>query len=125
MAEIISGSDLPGSFIDDVDRVLRGSIPQEKIQCELRQAQIARSWQFSERIEGIGHRKSEIDPRLYFRMLQSFGHHEGWMDDVLRDNAMLRAPGVQVRKRKDDFRHGITFVGGTPVGVGPHSEKFA
>lgn len=119
---IISGADLPGSFIDEVDRKLKAEIPHEKLQCELRQAQIARSLQFSERIQGVGQRVAEIDPRLYFRLLQSFGQHEGWLEDLMKDNPMLRAPGWRPRKKRD-FRHGVTFVAGKPTGYGPHSEK--
>lgn len=123
MCKVIDGSDLPGSWIDDLDRTLKGQIPEERVQCALRQAQIARSLKFSERIQGVGQRVAEIDPRLYFRMLHAFGHHEGWLKDLQRDNPSLRAPGVGFKRRKGDFRHGITFLDGKPVGYGPHSEK--
>lgn len=123
MCEVMSGADLPGSWIDDVDRVLKGAIPEERVQCALRQAQIARSLKFSERIQGVGQRVAEIDPRLYMRMLHAFGGHEGWLKDLQADNPFLRAPGTKFHKRKGDFRHGITFLGGKPVGHGPHSEN--
>lgn len=99
------------------------SIPEEKTKVVLRQARAARAMQQagSIAIEGVGQRVASIDPRLYFRCLHSFGHHENWLDDLIADNPQLRAPGYHA-KRKGDLRHGITFMNGIPMGKGPQTK---
>jgi hypothetical protein len=102
-----------------------GTIPEEKIKCELRQVEKARIMKAagSVSIDGIGQRISVMDRRLYMRLFQSMGHHEGWEMDLLKDNPSLRAPGYRP-DRKGDYRHGITFINGKPVGKGPQSQNF-
>ncbi len=111
-------TDLPGDFIDEFEREITGRIPQEKVQVELRQLRSAKIANAvgSARIEGLGQKIAEIDPRLYFRMLHAFGHHEGWLEDLLADNPQLCVPGYKPkRSRTHHLRHGKTFIGGKPV----------
>lgn len=109
---------LPNDFIDEFEREILGKIPAEKVQVELRQQRNARIMQAagSVNIEGLGQKVAEIDARLYFRMLYSFGDptQSDWLHDLLADNPQLCAPGYKP-KRKSDFRHGRTFVGGKPI----------
>ena len=106
---------LPQDFLKDLAAELSGRIPQEKIEADLRQARNARVMQElgSERIEGVGQKIAEIDPRLYFRMLHTFGHVDNWLDDLLADNPQLCAPGY--KPRQNSLRHSKSFIGGSPV----------
>jgi hypothetical protein len=115
MPEFIS--ELPPGFMREFEAHVQGQIPTEKVQAELRQVRNARVMQAvgSAKVEGLGQLKAEIDPRLYFRLQDSFGHHEGWLDDLLFDNEVLRAPGWKPKKRKHDLRHSKTFIGGRPI----------
>lgn len=112
--EIIT--ELPGEFIDEFEREILGRIPEEKVQVQLRQVQNAKIAQAvgSSFIPGIGQKIASIDPRLYFRLQHSFGHHENWLHDFLADNPELCAPGYKPR-RKNDLRHSKSFIGGKPV----------
>lgn len=94
-----------------------GRLPEEKIQCELRQLRNKRIMDQagSVNIEGIGQKIADIDPRLYFRMLRDFGHHEGWLDDFLADNPQLCAPGYKAKRRKMDLRASKSFSAGAPI----------
>lgn len=114
LSEIVT--ELPQSFLDEFENDVRGRVPQEKVQVELRQQQNARIMAHtgSLYVPGLGQKVAEIDPRLYFRMQNEFGHHEGWLKDFLADNPSLCAPGYRPQ-RKGDLRHGKTFVGGKPV----------
>ena len=96
---------------------IQGTIPEEKAQAELRQVRNARVMHAvgSTRVEGLGQLKAEIDPRLYFRLQESFGHHEGWLDDMLADNPSMCAPGWKQNKRKGDLRHSKSFLNGKPL----------
>lgn len=120
MAEEISASDiiteLPGDFIDEFEREILGRIPEEKVRCDLNQVQNAKIMQAmgSVTIPGLGQKVAEIDSRLFFRMQHDFGHEDNWLKDFLADNAYLCAPGYKP-KRKADFRHGKSFIGGKPV----------
>lgn len=116
--DIITG--LPQSFLDEFEAEIRGRVPAEKVAAQLRQEKLARiSRQAgSTIIETLGQKVASIDPRLYFRAFQAFGHHEDWLEDLLKDNKFLCAPGYNPG-RKRDLRHGITFVGGVPTGQGP------
>lgn len=116
MSEIVTS--LPKQFMDEYWDHLIGAIPEEKAQVELRQQRTARVMAAvgSEKIEGVGQKIAEIDARLYFRMLHSFGHEENWLNDMLRDNPQLCAPGYKPKAKKGgDLRHGKTFIGGAPV----------
>jgi hypothetical protein len=110
-------SELPPGFMREFEAHIQGTIPEEKVQVELRQVRNARVMQAmgSTRVNGLGQLKAEIDPRLYFRLQEAHGHHEGWLDDLLTDNESLRAPGWKPRKRKHDLRHSKTFLSGKPV----------
>lgn len=118
--EVIGHVD-PAFVREFADHIL-GTIPKEKVQAELKQERNARIMQAagSVCIEDLGQRVAVINPRLYFRMLHSFGHEENWLDDFLADNPMLCAPGY--RPKQNSTRHGITYVGGAPVGKGPQTK---
>ncbi len=110
-------TEVPEEFVREFREHLCGNIPLEKAQVELRQARNARIMQAAGSVqlkESLGQRVAVIDPRLFFRMEHEFGGHEGWMEDFLADNPQLCAKGYRP-KRKGDFRHGKTFIGGKPV----------
>lgn len=106
---------LPEEFVREFEAEVIGRVPQEKVEAGLRQAKLARIMRQagSSYIPGVGQKIAEIDPRLYFRMLQSFGHEENWLKDFLADNPELCAPGY--RPKKNSLRHGKTFVDGKPI----------
>lgn len=114
MSDLIT--EVPADFMKEFEDHILGTIPEEKVQVELRQARNARIMQQagSVCVEGLGQKVAEIDARLWFRMLHSFGHHENWIDDMLRDNPQLCAPGYKP-KRANPLRHGKTFINGKPV----------
>lgn len=113
MSEIITS--LPESFMREFRDHVLGTIPEEKAQVELRQARNARVMHAvgSTCIEGLGQLKTNMDSRLYFRLKQAHGHHEGWLDDFLADCPELCAPGYRPKQRS--LRHGKSFVGGRPI----------
>jgi hypothetical protein len=115
MSDLIT--EVPDSFLKEFEDHVLGTIPEEKVQCELRQVRNARIMQAvgSTRVEGLGQVKAEIDARLFFRLQAAHGHHEGWLDDLLADNPQLCAPGYKAHRRKGDLRHSKTFVGGKPL----------
>lgn len=115
---------IPQSFLDEFEAEIKGRIPQEKIQAELRQQGIARVMAAagSVYIPEVGQKIAEIDGRLYFRMLNEAGGDQAAIFDYLKDNPSLCAPGFKPGRK--GTRHGITFVNGRPTGVGPHSEKY-
>lgn len=108
-------SSLPEDFVREFENEVLGRVPQEKIDAGLRQAKIARIMRQagSTHIPGVGQKIAEIDARLYFRMMHSFGHEENWLKDFLADNPELCAPGY--RPKGTTLRHGKTFVDGKPV----------
>lgn len=107
--------EIPQSFLNEFQDHILGQIPEEKVKVELRQQRNARIMAAAgpQHIEGLGQKVAEIDPRLYFRMLHSFGHEENWLKDFLSDNPQLCAPGYRPKQR--GARHGKTFVDGKPV----------
>jgi hypothetical protein len=111
--EIIT--DIPQDFIDDFRDEILGTIPEEKVQCELRQVKIARVMQAvgSIQVPGLGQQKAVIDGRLFHRLHQAYGQHEGWLDDFLADNPHMCSPGYKPKQR--GIRHGKTFIDGKPV----------
>jgi hypothetical protein len=117
MSELIT--ELPADFMREFEADLLARIPEEKAQCELRQARNARIMQQagSVCIEGIGQKVAEIDARLYFRMLHEAGGpgNTDWLDDFLADNPQLCAPGWKPRRRPGAIRHVKSFVGGKPI----------
>lgn len=110
-------TEVPQEFLNEFQDHILGTIPEEKVQVELRQQRNARVMAAlgPECVEGLGQKVAEIDARLYFRMMHSFGGHEGWLEDLLADNPQLCAPGYRPRRRKHDLRHSRTFSGGKPV----------
>lgn len=106
---------LPEQFLREFESEVLGRVPQEKIEAGLRQAKLARIMKQagSNYIPGVGQKIAEIDARLYFRMMQSFGHEENWLRDMLADNPELCAPGY--RPKNNGLRHSKTFVNGKPV----------
>ena len=112
-------TELPPGFVSEFADEILGTIPQEKVQCELRQAAIARVERSvgSLSIPGIGQRVASIDPRLYFRMFFEAGKDPNFIHSYLADNPQLCSPGY--RPKADPTRHGITFVNGEAIGKGP------
>jgi hypothetical protein len=115
--EIITS--VPEDFMREFEKEILGQIPAEKVAADLRQAELGRVMQKqgSRRIEGIGQRVAEIDPRLYFRLRQQYSkdYEEGeWIRDFLASNPSMCAPGYKPR-RKMDLRHSFTMVNGAPV----------
>ncbi len=111
-------TEVPEEFVREFREHLCGNIPLEKAQVELRQARNARIMQAAGSVqlaESLGQKVASIDPRLFFRMRHAFGHEENWLDDLIFDNAQLRAPGYNPGRRKSDFRRGKTFINGKPV----------
>lgn len=126
----MNGEDVIGAvdpeFVREFSDHILGTIPEEKVKCELRQLRNARVMQAagSVCIEDLGQKIASIDPRLYFRMLHDFAaspDDTDFIDDMLRANPALRAPGY--RPPQKGTQQGITYIGGVPVGAGPHSEK--
>jgi len=112
--ELITG--LPQQFLDEFEAEIRGRVPEEKVKAQLRQEKLGRIMKQvgSTQIDTLGQRVAVIDRRLYFRCLAERGHEENWIDDLLKDNPELCAPGYRPH-RKGDFRHGKTFINGKPV----------
>ncbi len=106
---------LPEGFVSEFADEILGTIPEEKVQVQLRQVQIARVVQAigSVNIPGIGQKIATIDPRLYFRMLHESGGDPEFIHGYLKDNPELCAPGY--KPRCSELRHGKTFIGGQPV----------
>lgn len=114
MSDIITS--LPEQFLKEFEDEVLGTVPEEKVRVELRQAANARIMNSvgSLSIPGVGQKIASIDPRLYFRMQAAFGHEENWLRDFLADNPQLCAPGYKPA-RKHDLRHSKTFVNGVPA----------
>lgn len=114
-------TNLPQSVYDEVEAWVKGRVPQEKIDADLRMAKNARIMQKagSINIPTLGQKIATIPSRLYFRMLASQGQNDAssdeWLLDMLADNPALCAPGFKA-KRKGDLRHSATFIDGKPVG---------
>jgi hypothetical protein len=124
MSEITKVEPLPmvtefsEQFLREYEAEILGRVPKEKVEQQLRMEKNARimAQAGSVMMEGLGQKIAQIPARIYFRMLHSMGkHEENWLDDLLRDNPVLCAPGYYPKRRKSDFRHGKTFVGGKPI----------
>jgi hypothetical protein len=116
MSEIIT--ELPESFLREFEQEVMGTIPDEKVQADLRQAEIGRVLinEGAQQIEGVGQKLGTIDARIWHRWHQM---HPGCWDDkqfrdeFFSDNPKCRAPGWTPKQSK--LRHGITFIGGESV----------
>lgn len=110
---------LDADFIREFKDEIAGTIPEEKVQAELRQVKIQRAMQAagSVAVEDLGQKVAEIDARLYFRLRMQFGHEENWLNDFLADNPMLCAPGF--KPKQNGVRHGFTYSGGECVSRNP------
>lgn len=108
-------TELPPGFVSEFADEILGTIPEEKVQCELRQMRAARIMQQagSVSIPGIGQKIASIDPRLYFRMRAEAGGDPDFIYDYLADNPYLCAPGY--KPKSSALRHGKTFIDGKPV----------
>lgn len=108
-------TELPPGFVSEFADEILGTIPEEKVQCELRQVRAARIMQQagSVSIPGIGQKIASIDPRLYFRLYQQYKDQPNWLNDFLADNPQMCAPGY--KPKASALRHGKTFVAGKPV----------
>lgn len=114
--------------LDEVEHYVKARIPQEKVMQELRMAKNARIMAAagSVNIPTLGQKIATIPARLYFRWMNSKEHGQGdyssdeTIMDLLKDNPELCAPGF-TPKRAGDYRHGITYVNGTPIGKGPQT----
>lgn len=119
MDEIITSLDQ--QFLREFEDDIRGRMPQEKLDAELRQLRIARVMKQAGSVqlaESLGQKIATIDSRLFFRMQQSFSaapEDTDWIDDMLADNPMLCAPGYKAKA--NPARHGMTYIDGKPVGI--------
>lgn len=111
--EIIT--ELPPGFVADFADEILGTIPEEKVQCDLRQTSIQRVMQAvgSIKVEGLGQKVAEIDGRLWHRLFQEAGKDPSFIHDYLADNPYLCAPGY--KPRSSATRHGKSFMGGKPI----------
>lgn len=91
--------DLPQSFLKEWnDRFLK-TIPDEKAQAEIRQAEIAKQMDASKRIEGLGQLIGRVDARIFFRWWQQepgCWRDEGFIKKFLKDNPNCRAAGYRI-----------------------------
>lgn len=97
---------------------LSGRIPEEKVKVQLRQEKTARIMQQagSVSVEGLGQKKTDMDARLYFRLLhQNRAKYatDEWLDDFLADNPELCAPGY--RPKRNPYRHAGKFMRKGPL----------
>lgn len=117
-------TNLPQSYLDEIEDWVLGRVPQEKIDADLAMARNARimAKAGSINIPTLGQKIATIPRRLYHRMLHDMGQGDAssdeWLLDCLADDPRLCAPGFSP-KRKGDLRHGITFVNGEAIGKGP------
>lgn len=112
-------TEIPKGFLAEYWDHIVGNLPEEKMQCEMRQARNARIMQTagSVNIEGLGQKMADIDSRLFFRMQRTFGNGaplDDWIHDMLADNPQLCAPGYKPRG-KQSLRHSKSFVNGVPA----------
>lgn len=108
-------TELPAGFVGEFADEILGTIPEEKVQCALRQVQIAKVVHAmgSVSIPGIGQKVATIDSRLWHRMFQESGKDPDFIYGYLADNPQLCAPGY--RPKGQSLRHSKTFVDGKPV----------
>lgn len=112
--------------LDEVEQYVKARVPEEKMKAELRMVRNARIMHAagSVNIPTLGQKMCTIPARLYHRVLQDMGQGDAssdeWVEDLLKDNPMLCAPGYKAG-RKADLRHGITYVKGVPIGKGPQT----
>lgn len=107
---------LPQDFMREFADEVLGSIPEEKVQMQLKEAEIGRvlAAEGSLRsVQGLGQKLGEIPARMYFRFEQEFPGC--WQDDAFvreffADNPRLRAPGW--KPKASSLRYGVTFNGG-------------
>lgn len=116
MSEIIT--ELPEGFLKEFEQEVLGAIPQEKVQADLRQAEIGRVLinEGAQAISGLGQKLGTIDGRIWHRWNQQ--HPGCWDDKTFRDeffsdNPQCRAPGW--KPKQNSIRKGITWVGGQAV----------
>lgn len=114
-------TELPQSVYDEIEDYVRGRMPQEKIDADLRMLKNARIMKQagSINIPTLGQKIATIPARVYFRWMHDQGQKDFSSDesimDMLADNPILCAPGFKP-KRKGDLRHSATFIDGKPVG---------
>lgn len=95
-----------------------GSIPEEKVQADLRQAEIGRVLinEGPQAIQGLGQKLGTIDGRIYHRWAQSqrgCWQDKSFVQEFFADNPNCRAPGWT--PKQNSVRKGITWVGGKAV----------
>jgi len=110
---------LPESFLKEFEQEVMGTIPTEKVQAQLREAEIGRYLvrEGSVAVQGLGQKLGEIDPRVWHRWNQE--HPGCWQDkqfvhEFFADNLHLKADGWTPKLARG-LRHGRTFVGGKPI----------
>lgn len=114
-------TNLPQSYLDEIEDWVLGRVPQEKIDADLAMARNYRIMQKagSVNIPTLGQKIATIPRRLYFRMAADMGQNDfssdEWLLDMLESNRQLCAPGFNP-KRRGDLRHSATFIAGKPVG---------
>lgn len=117
-------TNIPQRIYDEIEDDILGRVPAEKVKAQLRMEKNARIMKQagSVNIPTLGQKIATIPARLYFRALHDMGQDDAssseWLEDLLKDNPALCAPGYKAG-RKDDRRHGITWIGGEAIGKGP------
>ena len=114
-------TDVPRSFIEEFEDHIKGTLPIEKAQMELKQQSWARIMAASGSlaVEGLGQCVARIEPRMFFRLLHQHGHapvHE-WIEDYLADDPTIRAKGY--KPKQNGARHGLTFSNGECISKTP------
>jgi hypothetical protein len=120
MSDLIST--LPQGFLDEFEAEIKGRIPEEKVQAELRQQKIARVMNAvgSVHIPEIGQKIAQIDARLVPSGCGLDGELGGryGLARCGISGQQTSAPPASRPPKKRGARHGITFNGGKPIGAG-------
>lgn len=112
-------TELTPQFLREFEAEVRGTIPQEKVQADLRQAAIGRMLLNEGSVVGpgnIGQKLGEIDGRIYHRWGQEnpgCWQDKAFVSQYFQDNPHAKAPGWT--PKTDKTRHGITFVQGESI----------
>lgn len=112
-------TELTPQFLREFEAEVRGTIPQEKVQADLRQAEIGRMLVNEGSVVGpggLGQKLGEVDGRIYHRWAaQEKGcwQDKAFVDAFFQDNPAARSPGW--KPKTDKTRHGITFSQGQSI----------
>lgn len=107
---------LPQDFLREFADEILGTIPQEKVQMQLKEAEIGRvlAAEGSLRsVQGLGQKLGEVPARLWFRWRQQYPgcwEDDAFVQEFFADNERLKAHGW--KPKASSLRHGVTFSGG-------------